>query len=186
MSNFNDVKIILIGGVGCTGKTTFAAQLMKKHAMPYFPVDYLMMGLTRSGLANHFSATDTAELIGQELWPIVKAMVMTSIENKHSMVFEGFQLLPKYMATFEAAYQAHVVPLCLGFSNDYIDEHFTGSIANFRSQTEKRSFSDERIQHMKSENAKMKIECAKYKIPFFEATSSYSEMINNALDYIEL
>ena len=185
MSEFGNPKVILIGGVGCTGKTTFAAQLMKKYGMPYFPIDYLMMGMTRSGSTNIFTPIDSVEVIAPELWSVVKAMAMTSIENNHSMIFEGFQLLPKYLGHFDTAYQPHVLPLCLGFSSDYIDEHFMNSIALFRNQTETRDFSDENVQQMKMDNLKMKSECTQYNIPFFEATRSYDRMVENALDYIE-
>lgn len=39
--------IILIGGIGCTGKTLMAQTLLEKYKIPYFSADYLKMGLVR-------------------------------------------------------------------------------------------------------------------------------------------
>lgn len=71
--------IYLIGGASHTGKTLLAQQLLEKTGFPYLSIDHLKMGLIRTGLTSLGTEQD-AELT-KFLWPIVREMIKTAIEN---------------------------------------------------------------------------------------------------------
>ena len=82
------IMIVLITGASHTGKTLLAQKLLEKYKYPYFSIDHLKMGLIRSGNTELTPMSDTAELT-EYLWPIVREMIKTVIENKQNLIVEG-------------------------------------------------------------------------------------------------
>ena len=80
--------IFLIAGASHTGKTILAQKLLEKYHYPYLSIDHLKMGLIRSG---HTSLTPESDdrLLTDYLWPIVREMVKTAIENNQNLIVEG-------------------------------------------------------------------------------------------------
>ena len=79
--------IILLAGASHTGKTVLAQKLLETYHYNYLSIDHLKMGLIRSG-QTFLTAEDDDELVGY-LWPIVREMIKTAIENKQNLVIEG-------------------------------------------------------------------------------------------------
>ena len=71
--------IVLITGASHVGKTVLAQRILEKYAFPYLSIDHLKMGLIRSG--NTDLTPEDDEAITEYLWPIVREMVKTAIEN---------------------------------------------------------------------------------------------------------
>lgn len=79
--------IILISGASHTGKTLLAQKLLEKYKYPVLSIDLLKMGLIRS---NNTSLTpEDDEKLEKYLWPIVREMIKTAIENKQNLIVEG-------------------------------------------------------------------------------------------------
>lgn len=76
--------IILIAGASHTGKTVLAQKMLEKYKIPYFSIDHLKMGLIRSENTN-LTPEDDVEL-GEYLWPIIREMIKTAIENSQNLV----------------------------------------------------------------------------------------------------
>jgi hypothetical protein len=53
--------------------------LLERCGVPYFSIDHLKMGLIRSGNTDLTPEDDDA--LTEYLWPIVREMVKTAIEN---------------------------------------------------------------------------------------------------------
>lgn len=79
--------VILIAGGSHTGKTLLAQRLLERHHYPYLSIDHLKMGLIRSG-QTALTPEDDRELTDY-LWPIVREMVKTAIENRQNLIVEG-------------------------------------------------------------------------------------------------
>ena len=77
--------IVLITGASHTGKTFLAQKLLEKYKYPYLSIDHLKMGLIRSGHTELTAFSDDAKLT-QYLWPIVREMIKTAIENKQNLI----------------------------------------------------------------------------------------------------
>lgn len=74
--------IILISGASHTGKTALAQKLLERYKYPYLSIDYLKMGLIHSGNTELTPIDD--ELTGY-LWPIVREIVKTAVENNQNL-----------------------------------------------------------------------------------------------------
>ena len=115
--------IILITGASHTGKTALAQRLLEKYKYPYLSIDHLKMGLIRSGNTSLTPLSDDASLT-EYLWPIVREMIKTAIENKQNLIVEGCYIPLDWDKDFEAEYLKNIRFVCLIMSENYIRNHF--------------------------------------------------------------
>lgn len=170
--------IILISGNSCTGKTLMSQRLLEKYLIPYFSVDHLKMGLYRSDSNCGFTPQDSDEAIGEKLWPIIKGMIMTSIENNQNMIIEGCYILPRFIKDFEKPYSENIISVFLGFSTNYIKQNFDSNIVKHRSAIETRLYPEERtISRFIDEHDHFRRSCKEYGVPYFEIDQNYEEEI---------
>jgi 2-phosphoglycerate kinase len=115
--------VILIAGHGHTGKTLLAQKLLERLSYPYLSIDHLKMGLIRAGLTALTPESDDAELTAY-LWPVVREMVKTTIENRQNLIAEGCYIPFDFAASLEERYLREVFYVCLIFSERYIRERY--------------------------------------------------------------
>ena len=115
--------VILIGGASHTGKTTLAQQLLDKYKYPYLSIDHLKMGLIRSGNTELTPKSDDTALT-EYLWPIVREMVATVVENEQNLIVEGCFIPFDWYADFNKNYLPQIQYICLIMSERYIRSHF--------------------------------------------------------------
>jgi 2-phosphoglycerate kinase len=128
--------IILITGASHTGKTLLAQNLIRRYHYPAFSIDHLKMGLIRSGNTTLTPMSDDEELTAY-LWPIVREMVKTAIENKQNLIVEGCYIPMDWQKDFPPEYLEHIRIYCLIMSEKYIRNHFA-EIKAFASVVEDR------------------------------------------------
>ena len=114
--------IILITGASHTGKTLLAQRMLEKYAFPYLSVDHLKMGLIRSGYTELTPEDDGA--LTDYLWPIVREIVKTAIENGQNLIVEGCYIPLDWRRDFDARYAPSIRFLCLAMTDAYLDAHF--------------------------------------------------------------
>lgn len=114
--------IILIGGASHTGKTLLAQRLLEKYHYPYLSIDHLKMGLIRSGQTALTPMDD--DKLTDYLWPIVREMVKTAIENGQHLIVEGCYIPFDWAKDFEDDYRKEIRYVCLVMSRPYIETHF--------------------------------------------------------------
>ena len=115
--------IVLITGASHTGKTVLAQKLLEKYKYPYLSIDHLKMGLIRSGNTT-LTPVDDEEKLTNYLWPIVREMIKTAIENKQNLVVEGCYIPFDWAKDFEKEYLDMIHFYCLVMSERYIQNHF--------------------------------------------------------------
>ena len=114
--------VILIAGASHTGKTLLAQRLLERYHYPYLSIDHLKMGLIRSGNTELTPMDD--EKLTAYLWPIVREMVKTAIENGQNLIVEGCYIPFDWKRDFELRYLPQICYRCLILSKDYIETHF--------------------------------------------------------------
>ena len=115
--------IILITGASHTGKTALAQRLLEKYKYPYLSIDHLKMGLIRSGNTSLTPESDDKDLTAY-LWPIVREMIKTAIENGQHLIIEGCYLPFDWRRDFGEAYLPHIRFVCLVMTEAYLRDHF--------------------------------------------------------------
>ena len=114
--------IVLIAGASHTGKTALAQKLLEKYKYPYLSIDHLKMGFIRSGYTKLTHEDD--EELTKYLWPVIREMIKTAIENKQNLIIEGCYIPFDWSADFEKEYLKYIKYYCLILSECYIKNHF--------------------------------------------------------------
>lgn len=142
--------IFLITGATHTGKTFVAKKLIERYSYPALSIDHLKMGLIRSG-NTALTPYNDAELT-EYLWPIVREMIKTAIENEQDMIIEGCYIPFNWRKDFELTYLRNISFYCLAMSGEYIDAHFD-RIRDHACEIEKRlDDSDLSQENLKADN----------------------------------
>lgn len=164
--------IILIAGASHTGKTLLAQKLLEKYGYPYLSIDHLKMGLIRSQNTGFTPMGDDKSLTDY-LWPIVREIVKTVIENKQNLIVEGCYIPFAWMKSFEPDYLQHIKYICLIMSESYIKKHYC-DIKKYANTIETRlDDSDYSMESLLYDNAEALKMCQFYKIKYYLIDNDY-------------
>ena len=94
--------IILITGASHTEKTLLAQRFLEKYKYPYLSIDHLKMGLIRSGNTNLTPEDDDS--LTEYLWPIIREIIKTAIENRQNLIVEGCYIPFDWRQDFDEQY----------------------------------------------------------------------------------
>ena len=114
--------IILIAGASHTGKTALAQKLLERYQYPYLSIDHLKMGLIRSGRTKLTPEDGLA--LTDYLWPILREMIKTAIENRQNLIVEGCYIPFDWPKDFGKDDLEQIKYCCLVMSGNYIKNHF--------------------------------------------------------------
>ncbi|MGN0171979.1 MAG: adenylate kinase [Acutalibacteraceae bacterium] len=163
--------IIFITGASHTGKTALAQKLLETYQMPYMSIDHIKMGLIRSK-NTQLTPTDDKELVDY-LWPIVREIAKTAIENGQDLILEGDYIPFSWKQDFEERYLQHIRYVCLVMTASYIERHFA-DIQKYADVIEKRvDDSDCTVQRLTEENRFHLEMCKKYDCPYLLIEDRY-------------
>lgn len=169
--------IILISGASHTGKTNLSQKLLEKYKFPYLSIDHLKMGLIRSGQTNLTAESDDNELTAY-LWPIVREIIKTAIENKQNMIIEGCYIPFDYKNDFEEDYLKEIRYCCLVLSEKYIKNNFS-FIKKYASVIENRLDDSYFTMDLALADNKIMLEnCLKYGVNYILIDETYEADIN--------
>lgn len=164
--------IILIGGASHTGKTNLAQQLLEKYKFPYLSIDHLKMGLIRSGHTKLTPESDNGALT-KELWPIVREMIKTAVENKQNLIVEGCYIPFDWQKDFDKRYLFQIRYVCLVLSEEYIRLHFD-QIKEYANVIEQRLDDSElAMESVLQDNAQVLALCKKHHVDYLLIDHEY-------------
>ena len=110
--------VILIAGTSHTGKTFLAQKLLEKYKYPYISIDHLKMGLIRSKYTD--LSVEDDENLTKYLWPIVREIIKTNIENNQNIIIEGAYIPFNFKDDFSEEYLKNIKYVCLIMTEKYI------------------------------------------------------------------
>ena len=144
--------IILITGATHTGKTLLTKTLIEKYKYRALSIDHLKMGLIRSGYTKLTPYDD--DKLTSFLWPVVREMIKTAIENEEDLIVEGAYIPNNWKEDFSKSYLDNIRLIVLAMSESYIKNHFN-DILKYESVVEKRLIeNDITINNLIEENNK--------------------------------
>lgn len=163
--------IILITGASHVGKTALAQKLLEKYKYPYLSIDHLKMGLIRSKNTDLTPLSDD-NLLTAYLWPIVREMVKTAIENNQNLIVEGCYIPFDWAKDFTKEYLCHIKYYCLVMSENYIKNNFE-NIKKYASVIENRLFDDCTLEDVLKDNAEILALAKKHKVNYLLIDNKY-------------
>ena len=172
--------IILITGASHTGKTLLAQRMLEKYRYPYLSIDHLKMGLIRSGNTD-LTPKDDEALIAY-LWPIVREIIKTAIENHQNLIVEGCYIPSTWRQDFCEQYLQSIQFICLAMTDAYIDNHID-NIRKHGSDIETRLFdTDNAVDSLKADNHQYINEFTRSGEPITLIDEDYEKAIQNLLE----
>ena len=145
--------VVLITGASHIGKTALAQKLLEKYHYPYLSIDHLKMGMIRSSYTGLTPMSDDEDLTAF-LWPIIREMIKTAIENKQNLIVEGCYIPFDWRKDFEQEYLDNIQYYCLVMSEHYIRNHFV-DIKSYASVIESRLDDEDcTMENVLEDNAK--------------------------------
>ncbi|MDR1231202.1 MAG: adenylate kinase [Spirochaetaceae bacterium] len=180
--------VILIGGAGCVGKTLMAQNLLERYKIPYLSIDHIKMGIYRGLFNCGFTPESEDKIITKQIWPVIKGVIMTNIENEQNIIVEGCYF-PEYIeGEFDKEYLSKIVFLHILFSEAYIRKNFLKKIMKNRNIIENRidefKYSNEAMEEYIIENKNNKEKCTRNGIKYFEIQEDYNKEIQIAYKWI--
>ena len=148
--------VVLVFGASHTGKTLLAQKILEKYKFPYLSIDHLKMGLIRSGNTNLTPEDD--EKLTEYLWPIVREIIKTAIENNQNLTVEGCYVPFDWAKDFDAKYLENIKAYCLVMTENYIRNNFDSIIDNANA-VEKRLFDSVDMEELIAENRRNLLLC---------------------------
>ena len=163
--------IFLIAGASHTGKTILAQKLLEKYHYPYVSIDHLKMGLIRSGNTQLTVSDD--DRLTDYLWPILREMIKTAIENGQNLIIEGCYIPFNWRDSFESPYLENIHAFWLIMTKEYIEEYF-GEILDHANDIEHRlDDSGCTKQWLIDENQKNLAACQHFGCPYILINENY-------------
>ncbi|MGN1348836.1 MAG: adenylate kinase [Acutalibacteraceae bacterium] len=164
--------IILISGASHTGKTALAQKLLEKYKFPYLSIDHLKMGLIRSGQTS-LTPTSEDKALTDYLWPIVREIIKTAIENNQNLIVEGCYIPFDYSKSFSDEYLKDIKYCCLVMSEKYILNHF-GDIKKYAGVIENRGDDEDcTIESVLRDNKEVLKKCRAYSVNYLLIDGEY-------------
>lgn len=163
--------VIIISGASHTGKTLLAQKLLEKYNYPYLSIDHLKMGLIRSGNTNLTPYSNDDELTNY-LWPIVREIIKTAIENKQNLIVEGCYIPCNYKDDFDELYLKNIKEYFLIMTEKYINNYFD-KIINYGNIIENRLSNDINKETLIKDNIDVLKKCKKHNLNYILIEDEY-------------
>lgn len=175
--------VILIGGTSMTGKTLLSQKLLEKYKFPYLSIDHLKMGIFRGWTHCGFTPETNEKIITDKLWPVIKCIIMTNIENNQNIIIEG-SYLPYNLDDIDNEYTSKIILCKICFSENYITNNYLEKIIGNKSIIEKREYDTFTIEELLKDNIETKKLCIKNNIKYFEIKKDYNKEIKYVYKWI--
>ena len=135
MPHKKTTRILFITGATHTGKTVLADRLLRRHGVPVLSLDLLKMGLIRSAQTSLTPLDDDA--LTSYMWPIVREMVRTALENERSLIVEGSYIPWDWAKDFSPEEKHRIDAIALVMTPEYLVTHFH-DVVRYANAAEKR------------------------------------------------
>ncbi|MCC2527351.1 adenylate kinase [Bacillus halotolerans] len=182
--------LYLIGGSSRSGKTTTAKRMLAETKIPYFSLDYLMMGIANGVPEMEVNPTDGDLKNGQRLWKIVNPLMTAMVENKIDYIIEGVQLIPSHVSKFEQHYLGNVKTCFIGIAEIDI-ENSVEKMKFHSSMTENDGLRNLdhlqirlELERIKTDSTRIREECKKYNLQYFESSLNFNKTIETIIAYL--
>lgn len=164
--------VFLIAGASHTGKTALAQRLLEQYGYPYLSMDHLKMGLIRSGYTS-LSPMSSDHDLTEYLWPVVREMVKTVIENQQNLIVEGCYIPFDLANDFTTEQRTQIQYRCLVMSEAYIRSHYQDIIGYANVVEQRKDDSDCTLESLLRDNAQVLESCQKSGVQYILIDGNY-------------
>lgn len=107
----------IIGGAPRAGKSILAQRILAERSLAYFPTDYLMMGIARAMPQSGLQLRDAAPVRAKIMWPMLREIASTIVENGDDYLLEGDVLMPTHVVELRERFDSAIKPCFMGYAS---------------------------------------------------------------------
>jgi hypothetical protein len=182
--------LIIVGGAPRAGKSILAQRMLDERKLAYFPTDILMMGLANAMPESGLKLRDPARARAAIMWPMLRAMATTIVENGDDYLLEGDVLMPRQVVELRERFGPAAIKSCfMGYAsvdaetkmrdirrfavgkkdwtNECDDAHLLRLVCEFR------EFSQS-----------LRDECREFRLSYFDGSQSFHGAITEAATHL--
>jgi predicted kinase len=181
--------LIVLGGAPRAGKGIISRELVQKRSIALLSLDVLKMGLHRAVPSMGVDPNAHSREVGENMWPLVRAMAENALEANVDYVFEGDMILPKQAAELRVLSGLEVRSCFVGYreiepqrklavirrhdghANDWLNEHSDAEIL-------------EVIQFGIEYSAYLSEECDRLGLTYFDGSTDFEGMVDAAVPHL--
>lgn len=177
--------IYVLGGTARSGKTTTARLFTEHTGISRFSADVLKMGLVRGAPEFGVDVYDDAGT-AVKLWPILRGMMRTCFEEQEDVLFEGYYLLPDYVAELRQDLGDQLRACFLGFC----DVDTETKIAELRQHSPGGWTSDDddeavrMAEKLKDDSRRIRDDCARLGFRYFDNNTDHFGTLDSVVKYL--
>jgi hypothetical protein len=178
--------LYLLGGTARTGKTTIAREFLTRTGIPFFSLDFLMIGFV-NGLPEYGVDSDADELlVAEQLGPVIKGMATAMIEEEIDYLLKGVQLHPRYAWELREQFPGLVRGCFVGFIDvdtpTKVDEirRFGGGADDWLCDYSGEQLLQE-VERLKALSLRLREACRQYKFAYVEASEDLAGTVADAM-----
>lgn len=181
--------LYLLGGAARAGKSASAQRFHAETGVPYFCLDYLMMGFAGGLPAYGVDPEDDELHVADLLWPVVRAMAQAMVENGLEYCLEGVQLRPRHVAVLGRLWPDSVRACFVGYAeSDPVAKMrqlraYGGGMDDWMHVYSEAQMLAE-VRRLVALSGAIRDECAEHGLVYFEEGSDLQETITRVVEYL--
>ena len=181
--------LYLVSGTSRSGKTLIARKVLAEKRIPYLSLDWLMMGfndgIPEYGI-HHLLWPDE---IAKKMAPFLQAMIDCMLVDGMDYVIEGEAMLPELTAAWISKHPDRVRAVFVGYTDISADdklalvkEHSDGENDWLTEKPDE--YIRDHINNMIAYSKKIKTECEKHGLPYFDTSEDFQDGIEAATNFL--
>ena len=181
--------LYIIGGAPRVGKTIIAQEFLERANVPFLSLDLLKMSLVKGMPQAGIDPMDTSSVVAEQMWPIVRGLSLTILENERDHLIEGDAILPSHAQELADEFPGDVRACFLGFENANSSERLLTIRHQPGPEDWLRQFDDHEVLSMIDEmivySRQLREDAGARGIPYFENLDDFGAFKELVLCYLE-
>ncbi len=181
--------LYIVGGAPRAGKSILAQRLLAERKLAYFPTDILMMGIANAMPESGLKPRDPAPARAEIMWPMLRAMSSTIVENGDDYLLEGDVLMPSHAVELRERFGSAIKSCFMGYTS-------VDSAVKMRDIRQfavgKKDWTDEcadahllrLVLEFREFSQMLRDECRELRLPYFDGSVSFHGAIAEAATYL--
>lgn len=109
--------LYIVGGAPRAGKSILAQRMLAEQKVAYFSTDILMMGLATAMPELGLKPSDPSQRRAPIMWPILRGMAVTVLENQADYLLEGDVLMPAHAVELRERFGSAIRACFIGYES---------------------------------------------------------------------
>ncbi|MBI3960115.1 MAG: hypothetical protein HY328_14980 [Chloroflexi bacterium] len=182
--------LYLIGGAARAGNSTVARRFLAETGIPFFCLDYLMIGLSNGLPLSGVDADDDEVRVADLMWPVVKPLATAMLENEEEYLLEGVQMRPQFAWELHQAWPGQVRSCFLGYADVDVPtklrqlRQFDGATNDWMSDFDDTEMARS-IEKFKILSADVRDKCTRYNLRYIESSADFLGAVAKAVAHLK-